>query len=103
MVGGALTKPQHLQRLFKDAPGGQWLEVKRRPGRAPSEGLPTILLPQILHSPDCGTPTTLAATFPESLGKRSSLYRRKGGDCEDREMTWEEKVVRGSPSALGKQ
>lgn len=31
------------------------------------------------------------------------MYRRKGGDCEDREMTWEEKVVRGGPSALGKQ
>lgn len=81
MVGWAL-RPQHLQRLFKDAPGGQWLSVERRPGRDPSEKLPTIPLPQIFHSPSCGIPTT----FPESLGKPSSLYRRKGGDCEDREM-----------------
>lgn len=106
MVGGALAKPPHLERLFKDIPGGQWLRVERRPGRAPSEGLPTTHSPQVLHSPPCcaaTTPVILAAYFPGSLGKQSSLQRRRGGDFADREMAWEARAAGEGLSVLGNQ
>lgn len=79
MIGVALAKPCHLQWLFKEIPGGQWLRAERRLERAQVKGCPRPHFPQTLHTLQRGKATTPATLAAPLSGSRGNKAPRKGG------------------------